>query len=58
MLGFGIDRKVHDLREFRGLDEELLLWNEAGNALDFRLVQVELPAVWTWGTRHLVRLKK
>src|SRR5579885_2844143 len=38
-------RAGYHLREFRGLDKELLFWQETGDEGNFRVVQVELAAV-------------
>ncbi len=37
--------EIRDLRQFRGLDQELLLGDEAGNQFDFGFVQMKLPTV-------------
>src|SRR5579862_170814 len=40
-----VNRQVRNFREFRGLNEELLLGDKRRNEIDFVLVQMELSAV-------------
>ena len=44
-IALGVHGEIRDLGEFRRLDQELLLRDEAGDQLNFRFVQVKLPAV-------------
>ena len=40
-----VNRQVRNLREFRGLNEELLLGDKGRNEIDFVLVQMELSPI-------------